>query len=327
VTADSAATVPAAVPPVPLRVSAVHRPPRADVAVLGVAVTAVGTSGPLIAAAAAPAMAIAFWRNAIATLVFAPYVLLRSDLRAELRGLGRRTTILAVVAGLILGAHFATWTPSAKLSSVASATAFAATQPIFAAIVARILGHHVPTRAWVGIGVAFAGVIVLSGVDGGVWGVPAGHSHASLRAFQGDLLALTAAAFAAVYMTIGGEVRKTASLPTYAFLCYGAASVFLIGAVATTGSALVGFSGNAWLKIGALTLLAQFLGHTLFNRVVKTTSATVISTAILLEVPMAAVIAAVFLHQIPSVWAIPGAVLILGGLLLVVTANRGQAAR
>ncbi|MEY9888746.1 drug/metabolite transporter (DMT)-like permease [Catenulispora sp. MAP5-51] len=313
-TADSAATVPAAVPPVPLRVSAVHRPPKADVAVLGVAVTAVGTSGPLIAATAAPAMAIAFWRNAIAAAVFAPYVLLRANLRAELRGLGRRTTMLAIASGLILGAHFATWTPSAKLSSVASATAFAATQPIFAAIVARILGHHVPRRAFAGIGVAFAGVIVLSGVD----------FHASFRAFEGDLLALTAAAFAAVYMTIGGEVRKTASLPTYAFLCYGAASVFLIGAAGVTGSGLVGFSGNAWVKILALTLLAQFLGHTLFNRVVKTTSATVISTSILLEVPMAAVIAAIFLHQIPSVWAIPGAVLILGGLLLVVTANRGQ---
>lgn len=318
-TADSAATVPGAVPPaapvaVPLRISAVHRPPKADMAVLGVAVTAVGTSGPLIAAAAAPAMAIAFWRNAIAAVVFAPYVLLRANLRAELRGLGRRTTVLAVVSGLILGAHFATWTPSAKLSSVASATAFAATQPIFAAIVARVLGHHVPRRAWGGIGVAFAGVIVLSGVD----------FHASLRAFEGDLLALTAAAFAAVYMTIGGEVRKTAALPTYAFLCYGSASVFLIAAAGATGSALTGFGGDAWVKILALTLLAQFLGHTLFNRVVKTTSATVISTAILLEVPMAAVIAAVFLHQIPSVWAIPGAVLILGGLLLVVTANRGQ---
>ena len=312
-TADSVASTAAAVPPpVPVRVSAVHRPPRADMAVLGVAVTAVGTSGPLIAAAAAPAMAIAFWRNAIATVVFAPYVLARRGLRAELRGLDRRTTLLALVSGLILGAHFATWTPSAKLSSVASATAFAATQPIFAAMVARALGHHVPRRAWGGIVVAFIGVIVLSGVD----------FHASLRAFEGDLLALTAAAFAAVYMTIGGQVRKTASLPTYALLCYGAASVFLIGAALATGSSLVGFSGNAWLKIGALTLLAQFLGHTLFNRVVKTTSPTVISTAILLEVPMAAVIAAVFLGQIPSAWAIPGAVLILGGLLLVVTGNR-----
>jgi drug/metabolite transporter (DMT)-like permease len=237
-------------------------------------------------------------------------------LRAELRGLGARTTLLALVSGLVLGAHFATWTPSAKLSSVASATAFAATQPIFAAVVARAMGHHVPRRAWGGIVVAFIGVIVLSGVD----------FHASLRAFQGDLLALIAAAFAAVYMTIGSEVRKTASLPTYAFLCYGAASVFLLGAALVTGSSLVGFGGDAWLKIGALTVLAQFLGHTLFNRVVKTTSPTVISTSILLEVPLAAVIAAVFLGQVPSAWAIPGAVLILGGLLLVVTGNRAGAA-
>jgi drug/metabolite transporter (DMT)-like permease len=259
-------------------------------------------------------MSIAFWRNAIATLVFAPYVLLNPRHRAELRATPRRVAALAVVSGLILGAHFATWTPSAKLSSVASATAFAATQPIFAAMVARFLGHHVPRRAWTGIVVAFFGVVVLSGVD----------FHASLRAFQGDLLALSAAAFAAVYMTIGAEVRKTMSLPVYALLCYGAASVFLIGMVGVTGSELIHFSGNAWVKILALTVLAQFLGHTLFNRVVKTTSPTVVSTAILLEVPMAAVIAAVFLHQIPSAWAIPGAVLILAGLVMVVTANGGR---
>ena len=116
------------------------------------------------------------------------------------------------------------------------------------------------------------------------------------------------------------------SLPGYAPLCYGAASVFLITAACATGSALTGFSGNAWVKILALTALAQFLGHTLFNRVVKTTSPTVLSTAILLEVPGAAVIAAIFLHQIPSVWAIPGAVVILAGLFLVVTAGGTSAA-
>jgi len=175
----------------------------------------------------------------------------------------------------------------------------------------------VPRRAWVGIIVAFLGVFVLSGVD----------FHASLRAFQGDLLALTAAAFAAVYMSIGAEVRKTVSLPVYALLCYGAASVFLVGMALVTRSELVGFSGNAWVKILALTVLAQFLGHTLFNRVVKTTSPTVVSTAILLEVPLAAVIAAIFLHQVPSLWAIPGAVLILAGLVLVVTGNGNSPGR
>ena len=148
------------------------------------------------------------------------------------------------------------------------------------------------------------------------------HSFPTRR--SSDLLALTAAAFAAVYMTIGAEVRKTVSLPVYALLCYGAASVFLIGMVLVTGSTLTSFSGNAWVKILALTVLAQFLGHTLFNRVVKTTSPTVVSTAILLEVPLAALIAGIFLGQVPSLWSIPGAVLILVGLVLVVTGNSGS---
>src|SRR5690606_3449272 len=40
--------------------------PRGDLALLGVAVLAVSTSGPLIRYAAAPALAIAMWRNALA---------------------------------------------------------------------------------------------------------------------------------------------------------------------------------------------------------------------------------------------------------------------
>lgn len=290
-------------------ISAVHRPPTADMVLLAVAVAAVGTSGPLIAAITAPALAIAFWRNAIATGVLAPVVLFR-NLR-ELRSLPRRQFVLALAAGATLGAHFAAWTPAPKLTTVASATAFAATQPIFAAVVARFLGHHVPRRAWIGIGVAFLGVVVLSGVD----------FQNSSRALLGDLSALLAAAFAALYMALGAEVRKTVGLPVYTLLCYGTASTVLIGGAFATHTQLTGFSQSDWVKILGLVVGAQFLGHTIFNRVVKTTSPTVVSTAILLEVPGAAIIAAIFLGQIPSVAAIPGAALIVGGLALVVTGD------
>jgi drug/metabolite transporter (DMT)-like permease len=84
---------------------------------------------------------------------------------------------------------------------------------------------------------------------------------------------------------------------------------------------LLGFGSNAWLKILALTAGAQLLGHTMFNRALKTTSATVVSVVILLEVPIAALLAAVWLGQIPSLWALPGGVLILAGLVAVSTAS------
>jgi drug/metabolite transporter (DMT)-like permease len=126
-------------------------------------------------------------------------------------------------------------------------------------------------------------------------------------------------------------VRQTVSLTPYAVVCYSTAAVVLAGLALATGEHLTGLPGNAWVKILALTAGAQLLGHTLFNRVLKTTSPTVVSLCILLEVPAAALIAALWLGQIPSWAMVPGAVLILVGLVVVVgsggSADSGAAAR
>jgi drug/metabolite transporter (DMT)-like permease len=291
----------------------VHRPAKADIPTLVLGVLGVGTSGPIIAATRAPSLAIAFWRNVIGTAVLAPYALLRH--RAELRALSRRQWLLALASGFCLGLHFSTWTPSLTMTSVASATAFAATQPIFAALIARVRGEHVARRAWIGIVVAVLGAAELSGVD----------LSASLHAFLGDLLALTAAVLAAIYMTLGSKVRQTVSLTPYASICYATAAITISIIATFCDEHLLGFDGNAWLKILALTAGAQLMGHTMFNRALKTTSATVVSVVILLEVPIAALLAAVWLGQIPSVWAVPGALLILAGLVAISTAGLHEA--
>jgi drug/metabolite transporter (DMT)-like permease len=70
-----------------------------------------------------------------------------------------------------------------------------------------------------------------------------------------------------------------------------------------------------------LTLGAQLLGHTLFNVVLRTTSPTVVSLFLLLEVPGAALIAALWLKQVPPLAAIPAAALLLLGLGIVVSAR------
>jgi drug/metabolite transporter (DMT)-like permease len=274
-------------------------------AILAVAVCAVGTSGPLIAATAAPALAIAFWRNVFGAAALTPFALARH--LGELRAMNGAQWLSSLAAGVALGLHFSTWTPSLTMTSVASATAFAAAQPIFAALIALLRGEHVSRQAWCGILIAIAGVVALSGVD----------LRLSVRAFSGDLLALLAGALAAVYMTVGANVRKTVSLAPYAVVCYTTAAAVLAGLALATGEHLTGMPGNAWVKILGLTAGAQLLGHTLFNRVLKTTSPTVVSLCILLEVPSAALIAALWLGQVPSWSMVPGAVLILAGLAVV----------
>ena len=288
---------------------AVAAPARADALLLLVGLTAVSTSGPLMAATAVPALAIAFWRNAMASAVLLPAVLLTA--RAELRGLTGRERRLAVLAGLLLALHFGTWIPAVTLTSVASATALVACQPVWAALIARWRGEHVSGRTWLGIGVAVGGAVLLTGADLQVSG----------DALLGDGLAVLGGAFAAAYMTAGGEVRRSVSTTTYTALCYTVCALLMLVVCVVGRQSLAGYDAEDWLKLVALTVGAQLLGHSVFNRVLRTVNPTVVSMTILLEIPGAALIAAVLLDQQPPLLALPAAVLLLAGLAIVIRAG------
>lgn len=285
------------------------RPPAADVLLLGIAVLFISSSGPIIAVIAAPALAIAFWRCLLGSVLTAPWVLWRR--RAEVASLTRRDIRLIVWAGLLLGAHFATWIPSLRFTTVASSTALVATQPVWAALIARWRGAHIPLRAWVGIGIALVGVVILTGIDVSV----------DPRHLIGDVLALIGAVLAAAYVTVAESARQSVSTPTVTTGLYASAAVLLLVLALLGGQALVGFSLTDWLLIGALTLGAQLLGHTLITKVLATTSATVVSLAILLEMPGATIIAAIALGQLPPWGVLPAAALMFVGIVMVIRAG------
>lgn len=293
------------------RPAALSAPPALDALLLVVAISAVSTSGPLIAATAAPALAIAFWRNTFASALVLPTALARGSTRTELRGLDRRERSFAVLAGVLLAAHFATWVPSVTLTSVAASTALVATQPVWAALLVRAGGSALPTAAWAGIGLAVAGAAVITGVD-----VSVGARH-----LAGDLLALAGGALAAGYVTVGGEVRRSVSTTSYTAVCYGVTALVLLVACLAGRQHLAGYDAGAWLRIAALAVGAQLLGHSLINTVLRATGPVVVSLAILFEVPGATILAAIFLHQHLRPGQIPGIVLLLAGIALVVRAG------
>jgi drug/metabolite transporter (DMT)-like permease len=287
--------------------------PRIDFLLLALSVSGVAFSAPLISATAAPVLAIAFWRNCLATGLLSPFALLRQ--RAELRALvttGRRTLLLALAAGAFLALHFAMWLPSLRMTSIASSTALVTTTPLWTTIILRLRGHRAPRSVWIGTVLGFVGVLVLTGVD----------FEVSTRALCGDALALGAGLAASCYFLLGSTVRRTVSTTAYTFVCYATTAALLLGTCLVSGTALTGFSGTAWLQIALLTGCAQFLGHSLSNRVVRTLGPSMVSTAILMETPGAALIAAVWLGQMPPVAVYPAVAIILAGLVVVVRGNR-----
>jgi drug/metabolite transporter (DMT)-like permease len=291
------------------RVGVLARPPRTDVWLIALGVSAVSTSAPLIRAAAAPAFAVAFWRNAMAAGLLVPFTLVRA--RAELLGLDARERRLALLSGVLLALHFATWIPSLSFTSVASSTALVATQPVWAALIARYQGDRVPGFGWAGIWISVVGAALLTGID----------LHFSARALTGDVLALVGGFFAAAYVTVGAEVRRSVSTTVYTTVCYATTAVLLLVLILATGTSFTGFPAKTWLAIAGLTVGAQMLGHSVFNRVLKTTSPTVVSIAILFEIVGATVLAALFLDETPRLLALPAAAFIVAGVVMVIKAG------
>lgn len=263
------------------------------------------TSAPLIRYAAAPALAISFWRNALAVPVL-------SVAAARSPWPDARERRLIALSGLLLALHFAVWIPSISYTSVASSVALVATQPIWAALIARWRGEVVDRGVWIGIGIALLGVVVLSGVD----------LSLSPRALFGDMLALAGGVCSAAYVTVGAEARRTVGTSTYAAGSYLVAAVVLLIVSVAAGRDLVGFEAGTWIAIVGLVLGAQLLGHTLFNRVLDVLSPTVVSVAILFEIIGATVIAVIAFDESPPLAAAPAAALILAGVIVVIRSGR-----
>jgi drug/metabolite transporter (DMT)-like permease len=283
---------------------------------LVVAVVAVSFSAPLVREAAAPALVVALYRNLLSSIVLVPVSFIRHRDEVHRLRSSSRERRLSVLAGVTLAVHFATWVPSLSFTSVASSVALVATQPIWAAVIARARGQHVPKLAWWGIGIAFAGTLVLSGVDLSLSG----------RALFGDTLALLGGIFAAAYVTIGSEARRTLSTTVYTAVCYSVAAILLLVACLLGGKALFDYDAKTWWIFVAITIGPQFLGHSVVNLVLRTTSATVVSVAILFEIVGASVIAWWWFGETPPAGAYPAAILIAAGIVLVVLSGREPAA-
>ena len=277
---------------------------------VGVGLVGVSLSGPLAAAVAVPALAVAFWRTALGALATAPVVAAGARSRAELRTTRAAGLRSAGLAGGLLAVHFGTWIPSLRLTSVATATALVTTSPLWIVGARWLRGGRVPGVVAAGSALGVAGVVVITGLDVG----------RSREALLGDVLALVGGAAGAGYAVVGEGARATMSTTVYTVLAYGGCALVLLPVCLVGGVPLGGWSTGAWAQVALLTVVAQLLGHTAFNAAVPVVGATALSLAILLEVPGATLIAWWWLGQAPPPGAVPGVLAILAGLVLVARA-------
>lgn len=248
-------------------------------------------------------------RLAIAAVVLAPFAI-----RARRRGrMSGKTLRLAVLGGGCYAVHFGAWVSSLTMTTVASSVTLVTATPLMLAIVGWFTGKDKPSaRLWIAIGIACAGLAVVSDHD----------RHLGTEALIGDALALLGAAAMAVYLLLTRGLGE--DLDPLAFIGVSASvgSLMLLTTAWGAGIDLMPSSNTAAVYILLAALIPQLVGHSLLTWSVKFLPPTIVGLATVGE-PIGSTLLAMFWPGIEE--PVSGQMLLGGALVLtaVVITLRG----
>jgi drug/metabolite transporter (DMT)-like permease len=275
--------------------------------VLFVGILATSVSAILIrlAQVETPSLVIAAWRLLLASLLLLPPCLLWR--RAELARLDRADWRLALLAGLMLGLHFASWVTSLAFTSVASSTVLVTTTPLWVGLASPFFLQESLSRPLkIGILLAVSGSVIIGLGSGG----------AGSRPILGNSLALVGAITGSAYFLIGRRLRPRLSLLSYTTVVYGAGALFLLTAVLLSRHSLFGYTPSAYLLFLLMAVFPQLLGHSSYNWALAYLPAAYVAVAIVSEPILAGLLALILFQEIPGLAVLIGGLFIFSGIVV-----------
>jgi drug/metabolite transporter (DMT)-like permease len=143
----------------------------------------------------------------------------------------------------------------------------------------------------------------------------------------GNILALLGGFFAAVYLLLSWEARKSLSTMLHVEVTYATAAIVLLVVLLLVRNPLTPLPNGSILFLGLLILLPTVGGHTIFNWGVHHIGAPRVSLFGLMEPIESAFLAFIILGEHVSLTTILGGCIIISGLLLAVWQRRVPADR
>jgi drug/metabolite transporter (DMT)-like permease len=249
-------------------------------------------------------IATGFWRVLIAAPVLWMAVIGRRDEREGMQDrLGRDFAIMAL-AGAMLAADLAVWHISLQFTSVANATLFNNTVPLFVVLIGFVLGQRPRGGFMAALAAALFGMAMLV----------AGHADVSARSLAGDGMALSTGLFYALYIVALSSVRLRRSTALAMAVSTSAAAPILLVAALLAGETLWPSSGAGWAMLIALGLVCHVCGQSLITFGLGGVKPALASLILLLQ-PVAAAIFAVPLFDETLGWVqIVGMALVLAAI-------------
>lgn len=248
-----------------------------------------------------------FFRVALAFPILALMHASREATGRTRHGIAARDFLLLVAAGVFLALDLGIWHISIRMTSVANATLFNNSAPIFVALAVWIGGARLGRRFVLALGVAVAGMVLLS---------TGGRLQAGPGDLVGDALALSTGAFYAAYILIIADVRKR--LPTGICMLVStlAAIPFLFLFSRILGEVMLPLTWRGWAVLGALALVCHVAGQGLIARALAVLPTASSATALLVQPVAAALLAWLFFAETQGPVEIAGIGAVLFGIAI-----------
>jgi drug/metabolite transporter (DMT)-like permease len=261
----------------------------------------------LAQAESAPSLVLAAARLCVATVILTPIVWRRH--RHDVRAVSLSDLKWALVSGVVLGLHFATWITSLEYTAVVNSVTLVSTSPLWVALLAPVFLRERLDR-WAAVGLVLAmGGGILVGLSG-----KAGEPPTRNDPLLGNGLALIGALMAAIYFMIGRRLRARLGLTVYIWMVYSTAAIILVLVVVLSGEQVVGLPDKAYLWMLMIGLVPQLIGHSSFNYALGFLSAAYVSLVLLSEPIGSGLLAIIFLNEWPVLLQLAGSTLILLGI-------------
>ena len=162
-------------------------------------------------------------------------------------------------------------------------------------------------KFWIGMVIAFAGVILIMGED----------FYTKITFGLGSLLALFASFFYAGFFFATQRAREgLSSLSSWWISAISSAAALLIVSL-LFAQPLIGFSATTWWVMIAAALISQVVGYLAINYALGHLPPHIVSPTMLGQPVMTAILAAFILNERLSWIQIGGGVLVLSGIWLV----------
>jgi len=257
-------------------------------------------------AGAVPFAVIAFYRVFLSTGVLVPIHVYKRGLSAfPFRTFRWQYS----VAGFFLAGHFITWIASLQMTTIANSIFLQGTHPLFAAIFSALFLNEVPRKSTLPF-------FVLAGI--GMYLIVSCDLGLTQGRLVGDILAISSAAFVALYLMIARMFKGEPDLTRYLIQVYGAAALFCLIYVFATGANLIGFGKTSWIMIILLALGPNLMGHSLLNWASRHLEIYKVNLALLLEPVLATIGGMAFMNEFPGApfyWG-AGLIILSVGLLI-----------